>query len=302
MRTIVGGLCAGVAILFLAGRSNAPPAVVSDVSTLAGPAPLTVMSWNLQHAQAAGGVRAQVEFISSQSPRPTLVYTEEVSRTLRTRYLDELKSATGDARWTMYYVEHCAHFGSAGSPPCDVLKDEGIAFFTTLPILSSAHILLWGRDDWTDARAAARVTLDLGGGQVVSVFGSHLAAGLTHESARISQTKALKDWARKVAGPRLIAGDFNSIAPTGTAYQAMVTEYADVWSLLRPGETGSSSFSFDAKNGLDRRIDYWFVQNGAEPQASTINRPTFPKDALSDHYPLTASFTIRRDPCLSCSH
>jgi hypothetical protein len=170
-----------------------------------------------------------------------------------------------------------------------------VAILTPLAFQDTpSEVLLWGRDDWTDARRALRVKVRVGS-QDVQVFGTHLAAGSAYESVRVNQMNALKQWMSGFTGPRILGGDLNAV-PGSTPIQILSAGYVDAWATLRPSETGSSSYTHSVTGSLSRRIDYVFSETGSAAQPVSVERPAFPSGPLSDHYSVVAVYTFGSTP------
>ena len=269
----------------------------TTVLVLAGVTParaqsLRVMTWNIAHGDL-GGLAAHADFIVAQDPQ--VLVLQEVSPGQEATYEALLEQRTG-VPWNVKYKQNCERFGSpdpeAPNPVCNQLDGDGVAILSRLPFQDEpSETLLFGRDDWTDARRALRVKVRVGG-QDVQVFGTHLAAGAAYEQVRINQMNALKTWMSGFTGPRILGGDLNAVPGSQPIQVLMSGGYIDAWAALRPSETGSSSFTHSATGSLTRRIDYWFSEAGSAAQPFSIERPAFPSGTLSDHYSVVAVYTF----------
>ena len=258
---------------------------------------LRVMTWNIQHGDI-GGLAAHADFIVAQDPQVLIL--QEVSPGQEATYETLLEQRTG-VPWNVKYKPNCERFHAspdpgAPNPVCTQLDGDGVAILARLPFQDEpSEVLLWGRDDWTDARRALRVKVRVGG-QDVQVFGTHLAAGSAYDQVRISQVNQLTAWLSGFTGPRILGGDLNTV-PTSQPMQNLVSAgYVDTWAALWPGETGSSSFTHNATGSLTRRIDYWFSEAGSAAQPFSIERPAFPGGPLSDHFAVVAVYTFDSAP------
>ena len=248
---------------------------------------LKVMTWNIQHADA--GENAQTDFIVTQNPDVVILQEVNYPSQYQT-YQTQLQTKTG-ATWYAKYQQNCQQFGSpdpyAANPVCNTPDEDGVAILSRLPFQDEpSQTLLWGRDDYTDARSAVRVKVHVGT-QDVQVFGTHLAAGGAYESLRVSQANQLVTWMNQFTGPRLLGGDLNA-SPGSSSNQVFTAGYTDAWAALRPTETGSTSWTHNTS-----RIDYWFSQTGSAAQPTSVDRPT---PSLSDHYPVVAVYSLGSAP------
>ena len=250
---------------------------------------LRVMTWNIQHGE--DGENLQADFIAAQNP--DVVILQEVSPGADERYKTLLEQRTLRT-WNLKYKPNCEQFYASPSPDapnpvCTRLDGDGVAILTPLPFQDEpSEVLLWGRDDWTDARRALRVKVR-SGGRDVQVFGTHLAAGSAYEQVRISQVNQLVTWMSGFPGPRILGGDLNAVPGSPPMQNLSNAGYADTWAALRSNESG---FTHNAKGSLTRRIDYWFSESGSAAQPFSIERPAFPGGPLSDHYAVVAVYTF----------
>jgi endonuclease/exonuclease/phosphatase family metal-dependent hydrolase len=253
---------------------------------------LKVMTWNIQHGE--DGENLQADFIVAQ--QPDVVILQEVSPGAEGRYKNLLEQRTSRT-WNVKYKQNCEQFESdpgpdAPDPVCKRLDGDGVAILTPMPFEDEpSEVLLWGRDDWTDARRALRVKVRVGG-QDVQVFGTHLAAGSAYEHIRIRQVNQLMTWMSGFPGPRILGGDLNAI-PDSEPMRILRGGYTDAWTTIRPTETGSTSYTHNVDAPLSRRIDYWFSETGSAARAVSVDRPTFPNGNLSDHYAVVAVYTFQ---------
>jgi endonuclease/exonuclease/phosphatase family metal-dependent hydrolase len=248
---------------------------------------LRVMTWNIQHADA--GEDAQTDFIVTQNPDVLILQEVNYPSQYQT-YQTQLQQKTG-VTWYVKYKVNCQLNGSpdpyAANPVCNTPDEDGPAILSRLPFQDEpSEALLWGRDDYTDARGAVRVKVRVGT-QDVQVFGTHLAAGSAYDSVRVSQMNQLVSWMSGFTGPRLLGGDLNA-SPGSSPIQVLTAGYTDAWAALRPTETGSTSYTHNTS-----RIDYWFSQTGSAAQPVSVDRPT---TALSDHYPVVAVYSFGSAP------
>lgn len=256
---------------------------------------LRVMTFNIAHADH-GGIDAHTSFIVTQDP--DVLILQEVSPGQEETYRSQLATKTG-MPWYVKYKQNCDLNGSpdpnAPNPVCNQPDGDGVAILANQVFQDEpSEVLLWGRDQWTDARRALRVKVRAGQ-QDVQVFGTHLAAGASFEGVRTSQANQLKTWMSGFTGPRILGGDINAV-PGSPTIQTLSAGYVDTWAALRPSETGASSYTHSVTGSLSRRIDYWFSEAGSAAQPFSVERPTYPFGPLSDHYPVVAVYTFGSTP------
>ena len=152
-------------------------------------------------------------------------------------------------------------------------------------------------------RPATRVTIERAGYRV-HVVNTHLTN--REVQPRQLQTNALLEWTGNLAGPILLAGDFNATPADPEIREArtphgrgMAAYFRDVWE----GPGGETHGNPDPT----RRIDYWFVKRG---DASVLAREPHTLDVcvanslspdeagqagamcLSDHRPVEVTFVL----------
>lgn len=251
------------------------------------------MTWNIAHAET--GVASVAGYIKDRAV--DVVILQEVNNTTQPAELEaELESQTG-ATWYMTYHSNCEKDTATGlgtsTPSCGTEDNDGVAILSKLAFQdTAAWKYLWGRDSWTDARAALRVSV-LFNSTLIYVFGTHLAAfnaGDTGEAiaTRADQVSALKAWMDGIQGPRIVGGDFNA-QPTETAIVNMTSTnpaYMDAWA-----QVGSGAGVTHTVANPTRRIDYLFsIGNGTTLQPIAASRPGYSGTALSDHYAVVVDY------------
>lgn len=271
-------------------------AIVSTGAATIHAQSLRVMTFNIAHGDH-GGISAHVDFIISRDP--DVVVLQEVSPGQEDMYETLLEQRT-NRPWSMKYKRNCERFTAdpnpdAPNPTCGELDGDGVAVLSRLPFENVPdEQYLWGRDEWTDARAAVRVKVRVGD-QDVQVFGTHLAAGgAAFEEVRTRQVNALKSWMALFTGPRLLGGDLNGVPGSGSM-TTLSNGYVDAWAALHPTENGPSSFTHSVASPA-RRIDYWWSETGSAAQPISVERPPYPSGPLSDHYTVVAVYSFGSTP------
>lgn len=145
----------------------------------------------------------------------------------------------------------------------------GLATYSKYPVIESNHIVLTSK---TEQRGALHTVYKIDG-KLLNVINVHL--GLD-KNERIKQVQEIKDYAKKLEGDVIIAGDFNQ-DPLEIEGFVDVGKYHGY----------SQSNTFMAKNV---RIDYIFMTTD-KVYSTTYNNL---KDInLSDHYPIMANIKYK---------
>lgn len=243
---------------------------------------ISVVTWNIQvNDPSADHARAVMAQIAAMSPQPQVVVIEEAHRSQYGTYIDELQARTGRA-WSGDMLTHCAPGAWTGST-CAAPEDEGVAVFSSFPVIDSSSRWLPYADAWHSARAAVRLTISVNNAPV-QVFGVHLQPD--YPSARNASMSVLKEWAAGYSTPQLVAGDFNADMDQIDTTSGMAPNFVDSWDLVGSG-AGFTAFV----PSPTMKLDYWFsdASGGAVPEWTYVNTGTW----ASDHYPVVAQYRIR---------
>ncbi len=241
------------------------------------------MTWNVQvNDSSAAHARAVMATIAAMSPQPQVVVIEEAHRSQYGTYIDELQGRTGRA-WSGDMLTHCAPGAWTGST-CNNPEDEGVAIFTSFPVIDSSTGWLPYADAWHSARAAVRLAINVNN-TPVQVFGVHLQPD--YPSARNASMALLKQWAAGTSTPQLVAGDFNADMDQIDTTAGMAPNFVDSWPLVGSGP-GLTAFV----PGPTMKLDYWFsdASGAAYPEWTYVHTGT---ESTSDHYPVVAQYRIR---------
>jgi endonuclease/exonuclease/phosphatase family metal-dependent hydrolase len=142
------------------------------------------------------------------------------------------------------------------------------------------HDLSWKT---CEPRGAQRVAIDVGAG-ILQVYNAHLGTALLE---RRYQAARLAAWvhARKVAGPKLLFGDFNEWSrPLATDVLAKRLKSIDLYPYLKRRRTYPGLFPF-------LHLDHIYYDGNIEVRHVTL--PRTPKTLMaSDHLPLVADLRI----------
>jgi endonuclease/exonuclease/phosphatase family metal-dependent hydrolase len=106
-----------------------------------------------------------------------------------------------------------------------------------------------------------------------------------YEDGRLFETEQLLRLLDGIAGPLIIAGDFND-EPKGSAYKLMLTKFDDTWLQSKAKDAGLT-FPAD-KPG--KRIDYIFCRTSDRVR---VKKAWVVESLASDHLPVMAELEIR---------
>ena len=246
-------------------------------------ATLRVLDWNSHH----GGVGTDGDFDPDRfikkaaSFRPDIASFNEVERFTGWGNNDGpasmaalMKKYTGQ---TWYYKFTTATGASKGN---------GNLILSRFPF-EATEIRLLSHD-----RAAVNVAIHVNG-RTINVVSTHLDDNST--SQRLDEIGELMAWARGLAEPRIIAGDFNA-GPSSREQATMQNAYVDSWA--QAGEDGTAvAFPGNHGNTRNGRIDYIYYSKGTrllELESSQVfdvrdSRGVMP----SDHRPMLSIFTVK---------
>ncbi|MFN7913970.1 MAG: endonuclease/exonuclease/phosphatase family protein [Vicinamibacterales bacterium] len=267
----------------------APPATATPAPT---PAPsagiaqgtsISVVTWNVRvDDSSAAHARAVMATLAAMSPQPQVVVIQEAHRSQYGTYIAELQARTGRT-WAGAMETHCARGGWNGST-CTSPEDEGVAVFSSLPVIDSSLRWLPYADAWHSARAAVRLAINVNN-VPVQVFGTHLQVG--NASARNASMAVLKQWASAWPAPQLAAGDFNADMDQIDTTSGMAPNFVDSWALVGSG----AGFTYPLPSPT-MKLDYWFADASgrAVPEWTYVHTGT---GSASDHYPVFAQYRIR---------
>jgi endonuclease/exonuclease/phosphatase family metal-dependent hydrolase len=261
----------------VAGSTAPPPTVPTSGGTT-----LTMADWNLQ-IDDPGGTHARVamDLLMAMGPRPKILTVQEAHGSQYGTYIDELQSQTGQT-WYGTYKSHCPP-GAFNGSSCSGSEDEGVAIFSSYPIIDTGYIYLFG-DAWHSARVAVRAALNVNG-VTVQVFSVHLQPN--NSGARYTSMANFRSWASNFSRPQLVGGDFNADPDQIDTDSGMNPSFVDTWSVAG---SGGSLTAFLPDPFM--KIDYIFADTGgrAAVQASWVPTST---GSWSDHRPVLTTFTIR---------
>ena len=130
-------------------------------------------------------------------------------------------------------------------------------------------------------------------GVTYRVVNTHLEAEVLGKESRVAQAQELVNNLQDETLPIILLGDFNTVAPNGTAYQILLSAgYIDVWQMNSEGTGKTCCQADDILNevsDLSVRIDQIFVRNLVPTSVMTHTVGDKPADRLpsglwpSDH-------------------
>ena len=248
---------------------------------------IVVADWNIQvndasvaHAQQA------IDALMALSPRPQIIVLEEAWDFRYGDYLNRLAAVTGQT-WQGVFQTHCPSGAWNGS--CTRGEDEGVAIFSSLPVLDSSVGYLPYADCYHSARAAARLAVSVGG-VPVQVFGTHLQTGNCTNvvAARAASMSVLKSWAANYSAPQIMMGDFNAGSDEVDTTKGMSPSFLDTWTLVGSGNPYSAFLP-----NPNMKIDYCFADSSGRAQPVWTVLPTSTGN-ISDHLPVQTGLRIFR--------
>jgi endonuclease/exonuclease/phosphatase family metal-dependent hydrolase len=248
-----------------------------------GPTTLRVLHWNTHH----GGVGTDGDldpdrFIAkAASFKPDIVSLNEVERFTGWGNNDGpavlaalMKTHTGKT----WYYKFTTATGAA--------KGNGNLILSRFPFDASEIRLL------SHARAAVDVVVNVNG-RSINFMSTHLDDN--SKSERLDEIGELTSWAKGVAEPRIIAGDFNA-SPGSTEHTTMQKTYIDAWV---ESQADGTAVAYPGNSGQTRkgRIDYIYYSKGATMLTLESTQVFDVRDAHgvmpSDHRPILSIFTVK---------
>jgi endonuclease/exonuclease/phosphatase family metal-dependent hydrolase len=261
--------------------ASAPAAADVPPAAQSGGSSISAVTWNIQvNDSGASHAQQAIDHIMAMTPQPKVVVLQEARESLYTTYIGELQARSG-ASWQGVMRTHCPA-GAWNGSACTSSEDEGVAVFSSLPVVDSGTTFLPYADSYHSARGVARLAVNVGG-VVLQVYSVHLPPN--DVSARAGAMSTLKSYASGFSAPRIVGGDFN--ADRDEIDPGMSPEFVDSW-----GQVGSGSGLSAFTSSPSMKIDYWLEDAGmrATPEWSVVVTAT---GTFSDHYPIINSFAVR---------
>src|SRR3954463_687385 len=159
----------------------------------------------------------------------------------------------------------------------------GNVILSRLPIVHhSQYDLSWRT---CEPRACQRADLDLGGGHQLHIYNVHLGTAVLERRYQATRLAAFVH-DRRVAGPKVILGDFNEwTRGLATKTLSALFESVDIYARLKRRRTYPGIFPF-------LHLDHIYYEGGVEVRAVELTRSRQSLMA-SDHLPLVADLRIR---------
>jgi len=262
------------------GAAAPPPPPPTGTSTTT----LRVLDWNSHHGGVGTDGVADVDrFIKkAASFKPDVVSFNEVERfTGWANYDGPAKMAELMKKYTgqTWYYKFTTATGNANG--------NGNLILSRFQI-DSSEIRLLSYD-----RAAVNVVVNVNG-RAINITSTHLDADST--SYRLQEIGELTTWAKGLAEPRIIAGDFNAW-PSTTENKTMTVNYVDSWAQAQADGTAVAYPGNTAGDTRSSRIDYIYYSKGATVLKLVSSQVFDVRDANgvmpSDHRPVLSTFTVK---------
>lgn len=257
------------------------PGAPAPSSSGSGGTNVNIVTWNAKVGASDSRARGTIDTLMNLSPRPQVLTLQEVHRSLYNVYLDQLRARTGQS-WQGVFQTHCPP-GAWNGTSCTSTEDEGVAVFTSLPVVGSGTGYLPYGDQWHSARGFARAAISVNG-VVTQVFSIHLQVVA---SSRYSSMSFLKSYASNYPLPHLVGGDFNADPDQIDTTAGMSPHFVDSWFVVGSGR-GLTAFT----PSPTMKLDYLFADNGgrARPLSTRVVTET---GTFSDHHPVAATYSVR---------
>jgi endonuclease/exonuclease/phosphatase family metal-dependent hydrolase len=264
------------------GAAPKPPTTNPPAATSA--TTLRVLDWNSHHGGVGSDGVADVDrFIKkAASFKADVVSFNEVERfTGWANYDGPAKMAALMKQYTgqTWYFKFTTATGNANG--------NGNLILSRFPFDSSEVRLL------SHNRAAVNVVINVNG-RAINITSTHLDADST--SYRLDEIGELTAWAKGLAEPRVIVGDFNAW-PGSTENATMKATYVDSWAQAQTDGTAVAYAGNTAGNTRNSRIDYIYYSKGATLLKLQSSQVFDVRDANgvmpSDHRPVLSVFTIK---------
>lgn len=259
--------------------------VVSGTTATPAPAPtggstVSAVTWNIQiNDSSATHAQRAMDYVAAMTPTPQIVVLQEARKMHYNTYINQLQARTGKT-WRGVMRTHCPA-GAWNGSSCTGSEDEGVAIFTSLPVVGSGTFFLPYADQWHSARGAARLAVSVNG-VAMQVYSVHLPLSVSQRASAMSR---LKSYASSYSAPQLMAGDFN--ADRNEIDPAMSPAFVDTW-----GQVGSGAGYTAFTSSPSMKLDYWFsdASNRARANSSVVVKTA---GTFSDHFPVLNTFTVR---------
>lgn len=234
---------------------------------------LRVMTYNI-HVGVGIDKKLDLQRIADviNRERPDLVGLQEVDRGVRrTEGKDEIAELAKLTRMDFSFAHNLDYQGG----------QYGVAILSRYLIQQADHQKYENKRE-TERRGMLRVEVEIDGKKMNFVT-THL--DYQYEDGRLFETEQLLRLLDGIAGPLIIAGDFND-EPGGSAYKLMLTKFEDAWLQSKAKVAG---LTFPA-NKPGKRIDYIFCRTSDRVR---VKKAWVVESLASDHLPVMAELEIR---------
>ena len=262
-----------IVVTSIALLGSAPADATSAPLPDAAQRSLSIVSYNIHHAQGADGV-LDLERVAQvlESTGADVIGLQEVDRHFgaRSEYVDQ--AAWLAQRLDMSYC-YAANLDLDPTDGRTERRQYGTAILSSYPMDDCANTPLPNHAGG-EQRGLAQADVHVRGVEL-RVYNTHL----THQSAqgRLDQAAVFNEMARSAGMPVVLVGDLNA-APDTTEYDVFTQELTDVWSVVGDGP----GYTFDSDNPIGR-IDYVLASDEVTPLAAEVVATL-----ASDHMPVLA--------------
>jgi endonuclease/exonuclease/phosphatase family metal-dependent hydrolase len=253
-------------LLRVSSAGSAPSSLVSKKT-------LRIMTYNI-HVGVGMDKKLDLKRIADVINRenPDLVGLQEVDRGVkRTEEKDEIAELAKLTRMDFSFAPNLDYQGG----------QYGVAILSRHLIQKADHQKYENKRE-TERRGMLRVEVEIDGKKLNFVT-THL--DYQFEDGRLFETEQLLRLLDGIAGPLIIAGDFND-EPKGSAYKLMLTRFEDAWIGSKAKGEG---LTFPANQPV-KRIDYIFTR---ATDRIRVKKAWVIDSLASDHLPLMAEVEIR---------
>lgn len=272
MLLVLSNICKAMA------QSSGESSVTTDEGTTTlteGTTTIRVLSFNIHHGEGIDGVLDLERIVSviSQSGADVVALQEvDVHFRERSGFEDQAKKLAESLG--MYYI-FGANIDLEPLQPGAPRRQYGNAVLSKYPILyhQNYHLSSLGQEQ----RGLLEAVIDVDGTQLC-FYSTHLGT----VEQRLTQVNELLEITGKRAGPKIIAGDFNSV-PGSDPIKTMATVYKNVFADMTVYTAPS--------NWPTSQIDHIFTSDDllvVEAQVVRINQ------VASDHFPIMATIALRQ--------
>ena len=262
---------------------SAPPVAPPLPPVVSSGTEVTAVAWNVQvDDSSAGHAQTVIDYLMNMSPQPQVVILEEAHKSQYNTYVNQLQARTGRS-WGGVMLTHCPP-GAFNGSSCTGSEDEGVAVFSSFPVVDQGTNYLPYADAYHSARASVRLAVNVNG-VVTQIFGAHLQVG--NASARYGSMTVLKNWAANYSAPYIAGGDFNADMDQIDTYSGMLPTFTDSWSVAGSGTGYTASTPYPTM-----KLDYLFADGSGRAQTSWTYVATSTW-TVSDHFPVVTQFTVK---------